>query len=325
MTEALPERHPALQGVEFMVGTWAWGDRFFWGYGQEYGHTEIAATFEACLENGVTFFDTAEVYGQGKSEQLLGEFLRNRPSEFRIATKFMPYHWRLGRGYLLRALKASLQRLGVEHVDLYQVHQPIPPVQPETWMDAMVEALQAGLISAAGVSNYSREWMDRAQNALIRSGFRLASNQVEYNLLDRTVEKNGLLQQCKEQGITVLAYSPLAMGVLTGKYSAEKPIKGIRSGRYSARTLDRIKPLIQLLNKIGSDHAGKTAAQVALNWVICKGAVPIAGAKTPLQLQQNVGALNWRLTAEELARLDQVSDQVTRENKPATISSDQRI
>ncbi|TLN24706.1 aldo/keto reductase, partial [bacterium] len=276
MTEALPERHPVLQGVDFMVGTWAWGDRFFWGFGQDYGRDEIKAAFEACLESGTTFFDTAEVYGQGKSEQFLGEFLRDHPAELRIATKFMPYPWRLGRGNLLRALKASLRRLGLERVDLYQIHQAIPPIQPETWMEAMVEALQAGMISAAGVSNYSRDWMERAQNTLIRSGFRLASNQVEYNLLNRQVEKNGLLQQCLEQGITLLAYSPMAMGVLTGKYSVVKPVKGIRSGLYGARTLARIKPLITLIQKIGSDHAGKTAAQVALNWVICKGALPIA-------------------------------------------------
>ncbi|GAP15039.1 predicted oxidoreductase [Longilinea arvoryzae] len=313
MTEALPERHPVLQGVEYMVGTWAWGDRYLWGYGQEYGRPEIEATFEMCCENGTVFFDTAEVYGQGKSEQLLGEFIKEIPCNFRIATKFMPYPWRLGRGFLLRALKASLKRLGVERVDLYQIHQPMPPLQPEVWMDGLVEALHAGWISAAGVSNYSRAWMDRAQNALIRSGFRLAANQVEYSLLNREIEKNGLLQHCQQQGITVLAYSPLAMGVLTGKYSPEKPVRGIRSAMYSQRTLARIKPLIQLLYKIGSDHAGKTAAQVALNWVICKGAVPIAGAKTPGQQQQNTGALGWRLTEDEVARLDQVSDQVAKE------------
>lgn len=313
MTEALPERHPVLQGVDFIVGTWAWGDRYIWGYGQDYGKEEIQATFETSIENGMNFFDTAEVYGQGKSEQFLGEFMRNRPEKFRIATKFMPYPWRLGRSHLLHALKESLNRLGLEQVDLYQIHQPLPPIQPETWMDALVEALQAGWIAAAGVSNYSRDWMERAANALTRSGFRLASNQMEYNLLNRQIEKNGLLQQCLDQGITVLAYSPLAMGVLTGKYSTGKPMKGIRSSRYNQRTLDRIKPLIQLMNKIGSDHAGKTAAQVALNWVLCKGAVPIAGAKSPVQAQQNAGALGWRLSDDEVNRLDGMSDFVMKE------------
>lgn len=313
MIDEMPERHPVLQDVELMVGTWAWGDRYIWGFGQEYGRMEIIAAFEACLENGTTFFDTAEIYGQGKSEQFLGEFIREKPENIRIATKFMPYPWRLRRASLTRALKASLRRLNLARVDLYQIHQAMPPIQPETWMDAMVEALQADLVGAVGVSNYSRDWMDRSQNALARAGYRLASNQVEYSLLNRQIEKNGLLQHCIDQGITVLAYSPLAMGVLTGKYSPEKPVKGIRSAVYHPRLLGRIQPLIQLLNKIGSDHAGKTAAQVALNWVICKGAVPIAGVKTPIHALQNAGALGWRLSDEEIQRLDYVSDKVAKE------------
>lgn len=313
MTDAMFDRHPVLQDVELMVGTWAWGDRYIWGYGQEYGQDEIAAAFQACIQSGMLFFDTAEVYGQGKSEEFLGRFLEGNPNNIRIATKFMPYPWRLRRSSLFRALKASLRRLGVEKVALYQVHQPLPPIQPETWMDAMVEALQAGLVEAVGVSNYSREWTDRSQNALLRAGFRLASNQVEYSLLNRQVEKNGLLRQCADQGITVLAYSPLAMGVLTGKYSPEKPVKGVRSVVYNQKMLARIQPLIHLLNKIGSDHAGKTAAQVALNWVICKGAVPIAGVKTPVHALHNAGALGWRLTEEEIEQLDFVSNQVTKD------------
>ena len=313
MTDEMPERHPVLQDVELMIGTWAWGDRYIWGFGQEYGRVEITAAFQACLENCTTFFDTAEIYGQGKSEQFLGEFIREKPENIRIATKFMPYPWRLRRASLTRALKASLRRLNLARVDLYQIHQAMPPIQPETWMDAMVEALQADLVGAVGVSNYSRDWMDRSQNALARAGYRLASNQVEYSLLNRQIEKNGLLQHCIDQGITVLAYSPLAMGVLTGKYSPEKPVKGIRSAVYNPRLLGRIQPLIQLLNKIGSDHAGKTAAQVALNWVICKGAVPIAGVKTPIHALQNAGALGWRLSDEEIQRLDYVSDKVAKE------------
>lgn len=296
-----------------MVGTWAWGDRYIWGYGQEYGREDIAAAFEACLQSGTLFFDTAEVYGQGKSEQFLGQFMNGNSKNIRIATKFMPYPWRLRRTSLMRALKASLRRLGVEKVDLYQIHQPLLPIQPETWMDAMADALQAGLVAAVGVSNYSRDWTDRSQNALLRAGHRLASNQVEFSLLNRQVEKNGLLQQCADQGITVLAYSPLAMGILTGKYSPHKPVKGIRSAVYNQRLLARIQPLIQLLNKIGSDHAGKTAAQVALNWVLCKGAVPIAGVKTSVHALHNAGALGWRLSEEEVERLDYVSDQVTKE------------
>lgn len=310
MGEATGKRHAVFEGVEMGLGTWSWGDRLFWGYGRGYRDEDIRQAYDASLEAGVFFMDTAEVYGQGRSETLLGKFLAETEQKVVVATKFMPYPWRLGRGSLKRALRNSLKRLGRASVDLYQIHWPFPPVQIEVWMDAMSEAVQAGLITAVGVSNYDRKQMQRAYDALIRQGVPLASNQVEYSLLDRRVEKNGLLKQCQEMGITLIAYSPLAMGMLTGKYTPENPPQGFRARRYQARYLAAMKPLIDQLKRIGSDHAGKTAAQVALNWVICKGAVPIPGAKTLAQAQQNAAALGWRLSEEEVARLDEVSDRV---------------
>jgi len=310
MGEATGKRHAVFEGVEMGLGTWSWGDRLFWGYGRGYRDEDIRQAYDASLEAGVFFMDTAEVYGQGRSETLLGKFLAETEQKVVVATKFMPYPWRLGRGSLKRALRNSLKRLGRASVDLYQIHWPFPPVQIEVWMDAMSEAVQAGLITAVGVSNYDRKQMQRAYDALIRQGVPLASNQVEYSLLDRRVEKNGLLKQCQEMGVTLIAYSPLAMGMLTGKYTPENPPQGFRARRYQARYLAAMKPLIDQLKRIGSDHAGKTAAQVALNWGICKGAVPIPGAKTLAQAQQNAAALGWRLSEEEVARLDEVSDRV---------------
>ncbi|MCA1954241.1 MAG: aldo/keto reductase [Anaerolinea sp.] len=310
MGEATGKRHVVFEGVEMGLGTWSWGDRLFWGYGRGYRDDDIRQAYDASLQAGVFFMDTAEVYGQGRSETLLGKFLAETEQKVVVATKFMPYPWRLGRGSLKRALRNSLKRLGRASVDLYQIHWPFPPVQIEVWMDAMSEAVQAGLITAVGVSNYDRKQMQRAYDALIRQGVPLASNQVEYSLLDRRVEKNGLLKQCQEMGVTLIAYSPLAMGMLTGKYTPENPPQGFRARRYQARYLAAMKPLIDQLKRIGSDHAGKTAAQVALNWVICKGAVPIPGAKTLAQAQQNAAALGWRLSEEEVARLDEVSDRV---------------
>jgi aryl-alcohol dehydrogenase-like predicted oxidoreductase len=256
-------------------------------------------------------FDTAEVYGQGQSELLLGEFIKTVDQPLVIATKFMPYPWRLGRGSLLKALRGSLKRLGVEQVDLYQVHQPIPPVNPETWMDAMTEAVQSGLTREVGVSNYDRNWMQRSYVALAREGIRLASNQVEYSLINRKVEKNGLLKQCQEMGVRLIAYSPLGMGLLSGKYTPENPPSGMRGGKYNRRFLERMTPLLTLIKRIGSDHAGKTPAQVALNWCICKGTLPIPGAKNVGQAEQNVGALGWRLTEEEVALLDEASEKMS--------------
>jgi len=305
-----PGKQPVLETVDFGVGAWAWGDRLMWGYGSGYSAEDVRQAFEASIAAGIRLFDTAEVYGQGQSERLLGEFLKTTAEPLIIATKFMPYPfpWRMSRKSLLRALRGSLKRLGLAQVDLYQVHQPLPPVNPETWMVAMAEAVQAGLTREVGVSNYNRSWMQRSYAALAREGIRLASNQVEYSLINRTVEKNGLLKQCQELSIRLIAYSPLGMGLLSGKYTPENPPPGIRGGRYNRRFLERMTPLLTLMKRIGSDHAGKTPAQVALNWVICKGALPIPGAKNATQAEQNAGALGWRLTEEEIAALDEVSE-----------------
>ena len=230
-----------------------------------------------------------------------------------VATKFMPFPWRLTGRALLKALKSSLQRLDLPRVDLYQIHMPLPPVKIETWMAAMAEASQAGTIAAIGVSNYDQSQTRRAFEALQHEGLRLASNQVEYHLLNRKIEQNGLLKQCQEMDVKVIAYSPLAQGVLTGKYSAENPMRGFRGRKYNRKYLEQVKPLIQLMKKIGLDHDGKTIAQVALNWTICKGTLPIPGAKTVQQAEQNCAAAGWRLSESEMELLDDTSARVLKE------------
>jgi aryl-alcohol dehydrogenase-like predicted oxidoreductase len=307
-----PERHSVLDGLDLGVGTWAWGDRLVWGYGQGYSAEDVRQAFDTSLAAGLRLFDTAESYGQGKSESLLGSFIKASGQQVLVATKFMPYPWRLSRRSLLRALRSSLERLGLHRVDLYQIHQPLPPVNVETWMAAMAEAVEAGLTVEVGVSNYSRSWMQRAFEALAREAVPLASNQVEYSLINRTVEKNGLLKHCQELGVRLIAYSPLAMGLLTGKYTVNNPPQGIRAGvyKYDRRFIERMTPLMTLIQRIGQEHAGKTPAQVALNWTICKGTLPIPGAKTVAQAEQNAGALGWRLADDEVAALDEASDKL---------------
>ena len=308
-------RHPVFDQVDFGVGAWAWGDRLFWGYGRAYQDDDLQEAFQASLAAGITFFDTAEAYGTGKSELLLGRFIAQSSQPVKIATKFSPFPWRLSRSSLLKALRGSLKRLGVSQVDLYQIHMPLPPVTVETWMEAMAEAYQAGLIKAAGVSNYDRLQMQRAYDALIHEGIQLASNQVEYNLLSRGIERSGLLKHCLDLGITVIAYSPLAMGFLTGKFGPENQPSGMRLSRYGTKLVEKIKPLVSLLHRIGGDHAGKTAGQVALNWVMWKGEIPIPGAKNLAQAEQNAGALGWHLTDEEVAMLDEASDKIFADTK----------
>jgi aryl-alcohol dehydrogenase-like predicted oxidoreductase len=314
MSEQTSSPANILDGIQMGLGAWAWGDRLMWGYGRGYALGDLRAVFDTSISSGVTFIDTAESYGQGQSETILGQLLKMVEQPVKIATKFMPFPWRLSRQTLVKALRGSLQRLGLEQVQLYQVHMPLPPVNVETWMEGMAEAVQAGLTLGVGVSNYDQEKMQRAYERLLREDIHLASNQMEYSLLNRTVEKNGLLQLCQEMNIKLIAYSPLCMGVLTGKYTPENTPPGIRGGRFGKRYLAKIEPLLTLMKHIGSDHGGKTPAQVAINWVMCKGAMPIPGAKTLAQAEQNAGALNWRLEDDAVRKLDEMSDRINEDN-----------
>jgi aryl-alcohol dehydrogenase-like predicted oxidoreductase len=294
------------------VGAWAWGSKNSWGYGKEYGRDDVAAAYKTSLEEGVTLLDTAEVYGNGLSERIIGELLRDTPSGPRpvLATKFAPLPYRLQARSLLKALDASLERLGVESVDLYQIHFPSPVLRIEPLMDALAEAVQQGKAHQVGVSNYSADATKRAHERLALHGVRLASNQVHYSLLNRAPETNGVLDTCRDLGVTLIAYSPLAQGLLTGKYGpgdgADRPAGMVRRvGRgFSEKNLLKIEPVVDILREIGTAHE-REPSQVALNWLIGnEGVLPIPGAKNERQARQNAGALGWTMTDEERERLD---------------------
>ncbi len=295
------------------LGTWQWGDKMMWDYGKSHTDQDIQAAFEVSLQAGINFYDTAEVYGMGRSERLLGQHLAalreaGGGSNLVIASKFFPFPWRLWKGRLRAALKNSLERLELKQVDLYQIHWPFPPISVETWAEALGEAVKSGLVRAVGVSNYNIEQTRRAYGVLKHLDIPLASDQVEFSLLERKVEKNGLLPLCQELGITLIAYSPIAKGMLTGKYTPTNPPPGARARQYNQDLLARIQPLIALMREIGQGYAGKTPVQVALNWVLCKGGVAIPGAKNARQAQENAGALGWSLNSDEMSALDQASD-----------------
>jgi aryl-alcohol dehydrogenase-like predicted oxidoreductase len=298
------------------LGIWQWGDTMMWQYGTGYGETDLKPVYEATLAAGINFIDTAEMYGRGRSERLIGQFIAETATRDQVvlATKFAPLPWRLTAGRLLHALRASLNRLGLSQVDLYQIHFPYTPVSIETWMEALADAVEAGLTRAVGVSNFGPSQTIRAHAALARRGVLLASNQVEYSLLDRKPETSGLVKVCNDLGVTLIAYSPIAKGMLTGKYTPENGPPGMRGRMYSRDYLIKIQPLIDLLREIGQAHgvanSAKTPTQVSLNWLICKGAVPIPGAKNLRQAQENFGAVGWRLTDEEVAKLDETSEKV---------------
>jgi aryl-alcohol dehydrogenase-like predicted oxidoreductase len=284
-----------LDNVEMGLGAWSWGDRFFWHYGHGYTDDDIAEAFRIYLAAGIRLVDTAEVYGSGRSEHLIGRLIKDIGQTVIIATKFFPLPNRFTKKSVVRAL--------------YQLHWPSSLVPNDIYVEGLAETLQEGLTRAVGVSNYNLKNMQRAQNILTRYDIPLASNQVEYSLLDRTVEKNGLLDYCRDIGVRLIAYSPMAMGLLTGKYTVETPPPGERGRKYAALLKD-IPPLIALLTEIGRGHGGKTPGQVAINWVICKGGLPIPGAKTAEQAEQNVEAVGWRLTPEDIKTLDGASDKI---------------
>ena len=294
------------------LGTWAWGDRSTWGmngYDSSYDFETIRAAYTTSVRAGVTLLDTAEMYGNGESERIIGRLLREdavHRDRVVVATKFMPFPWRTPfAGALMGSLRASLDRLGLPWVHLYQIHGAISLRSARTEAAALAAAYRAGLVKAVGVSNYSERELRTIHAALAAHGIPLATNQVEYSLLRTMPERGGLLRACRELGVTVLAYSPLGMGRLTGKYDARNPPPGKRN--FSAFPMDEIEPIVAELRRIGAAHDGRTPSQVALNWIICKGAVPIPGAKNAAQAEQNAGALGWRLTPDEVAALDRLS------------------
>ena len=197
----------------------------------------MTEAYAASRAAGLSLFDTAEAYGRGTSESLLGGMIRDESADVLVATKFSPFLWRARKGPLRRALAASLDRLGQSHVELYQLHFPAPVLSNRTWLLDLAGAQRDGLIGAVGVSNYGPRDLRSAHEILADQGVALATNQVEYSLLNRKPERSGLVELCAEIGVTIIAYSPLAQGLLTGKYTPENPPPGIRGLRYRRRRL----------------------------------------------------------------------------------------
>jgi aryl-alcohol dehydrogenase-like predicted oxidoreductase len=279
------------------------------GYDASLTRQSIEEAWDGSIDAGVTLFDTAEVYGGGESERIIGGLLAADPARARsvvVATKFMPSPWKLAvERALLSSLRASLERLGLPCVDLYQIHGPISLRSHRALADALAAAHREGLVKAVGVSNYSARETRSIADSLARSGLRLATNQIEFSLLRRSPETSGLLATCRELGVLPLAYSPIGQGRLTGKYSAQNPPPGKRN--FSNHPMEVVDAVVAELRRIGEKHGGKLPSQVALNWVMAKGAVPIPGAKNRHQAEENAGALGWSVDDDDLARLDRVA------------------
>lgn len=273
--------------------------------GPESGEDERKA-FEISVAQGAILFDTAEMYSKGGSESRLGELSDGK--EVIIASKFPPSPFS-NPSTLPNELEASLRRLRRSSIDLFQHHFPTSDKAIPKVMNLMADAFAAGKIRAIGVSNYSAAQMRLAYRVLADRGIPLASNQVQYSLLHRKPEADGVLDACLELGVTLIAYMPLASGALTGKYSLSHPPRGIRKWTpvFSKKSLAKLEPVLSALKLLGGKY-DKTLSQVALRWLMENPAVlPIPGAKNASQASSNAGALTFRLTPEEVRELGELT------------------
>ena len=302
-----------LEVSEIGFGAWAIGK---WWWGEDVVDEESVAAVHKALDLGITLFDTADIYGSGHSERVLGQALRGHRDQIIIATKGGRYldeqenpHGNASKEYLLRACEASLKRLGTDYVDLYQIHFPDPEHTPvEESMEALIELQKAGKIRYIGVSNYNVEQMKRS-----RQVGDLASLQPPYSMLDREIEED-VLPFCRENNIGVLCYSPMARGLLTGKYNEATtfPESDHRSRipRWQGDQLCRNVAAVREMTKI-AEEAGKTMAQLAVAWVLSQPGITAAlcGAKRPSQIEETAGAAGWKLTEAQLQRIDRIIEE----------------
>ena len=290
--EKLPLGESGVLVSQMGLGTNAWGRS-----GRP--RPELRDVFSAALSEGIALLDTAEIYAGGGSELTLGAFLSELNAGVRpaVLSKFFPMPWRLRQTQLADALRRSLDRLGMACLDVYLIHFPWGPRSIETWLGALADACHAGLVRAVGVSNFNASQVRRAHGALASRGIPLACNEVELSLARRGAERNGTLEVCRELGVGVIAYRPLALGRLVS--ARADPAHTWRKFR-AAGMPTGARGVIEEIAR----SRGKTPAQVALNWVICKGALPIPGATSVSHLKENVGAAGWQLSEGEMRALD---------------------
>ncbi|KAJ4803506.1 NAD(P)-linked oxidoreductase superfamily protein [Rhynchospora pubera] len=295
-------------------GTWAWGNQLLWGY-QESMDMVLQDAFNLALKNGINLFDTADSYGTGRlngqSEKLLGKFISEFPGQSNvrenvvIATKFAAYPWRLTPGQFVNACKSSLDRLQVDKIGIGQLHWSTAnyaPLQEKALWDGLVAMYEKGLVQAVGVSNYGPKQLLKIHDYLTTRGVPLCSAQVQFSLLSMGPEQMELKQVCDSLGIRMIAYSPLGLGMLTGKYNTSTLPSGPRALLFR-QILPGLAPLLSFLRRIAQAR-GKTMSQVAINWCICKGTIPIPGIKSVKHVEENLGSLGWRLNSDEILELE---------------------
>ncbi|XP_022722979.1 pyridoxal reductase, chloroplastic isoform X2 [Durio zibethinus] len=303
-------------------GTWAWGNQLLWGY-QQSMDSQLQQVFNLAVENGINLFDTADSYGTGRlngqSEKLLGKFIREFRGKKRIkdeiviATKFAAYPWRLTAGQFVEACRASRDRMQIEQIGIGQLHWSTanyaPPQEFALW-GGLVAIYEKGLVKAVGVSNYGPKQLVKIYDYLKARGVPLSSAQVQFSLISMGEDQMEIKNICDSLGIRLISYSPLGLGMLTGKYTPSRLPRGPR-GLLFKQILPGLEPLLVSLREI-AEKRSKTIPQVAINWCLCKGTIPIPGVKTVKQAEENLGALGWHLSSNELLQLDYAAQESPR-------------
>jgi aryl-alcohol dehydrogenase-like predicted oxidoreductase len=286
------------------LGTWQFGSRE-WGYGRDYAEGEADRIVHRALDLGINLIDTAEIYGFGASERIVGRSIAERRSEAFLATKVFPVA--PFAPVVEQRARASARRLGVDQLDLYQVHWPNPVVPLATTMEGMRKAQEAGVVAHVGVSNFALERWQEAERLL---GGPVLSNQVQYSLTARRPDER-LVPWAQANDRLVIAYSPLAQGFLSAKYDAGNPPGGVRAGNplFLPDNLARGAALLDALREVAKAHDAEPA-QIALAWLLSHpNVVVIPGASSVGQLEFNAAAADLDLAPDEVQRLTDASDR----------------
>lgn len=292
------------------LGAWSWGAGAAGGdqvFGNHLFEKDLQPVFDKALECGLTLWDTAAVYGEGSSERILGSFVKDvRREDMIISTKFTPQIASDSPTAMQDMLDGSKERLHIDSIDVYWIHNPM---DVEKWTPDLIPLAKSGQIKSIGVSNHSLAKIKRANEILHVAGLKISAVQNHFSLLHRSSERAGILDYCKENGITFYAYMVLEQGALTGRYSKERPFPaGTGRGDSYNPHLEELEALVTELKKIGEKYKA-SPAQIATAWAIAKGTLPIIGVTKVKQVEEAAAAAQITLTAEEVSRLEKLGDE----------------
>ncbi|MSD83981.1 aldo/keto reductase [Lactobacillus curvatus] len=291
------------------IGTWAWGDSGQPGdgyFGSQLTSESLQTVVDKAIENGFTLWDTAAVYGMGRSEEVLGEALKKHDrSTYQLSTKFTPQIADSSDNPVETMLDASLKRLNTDYIDLYWIHNP---ADVEKWTPYLIPLLKSGKIKHVGVSNHNIEQIKLADRILGEAGYRVEAVQNHFSLLYRSSEQAGVLDYCQEHNIQFFAYMVLEQGALTGRYNVDNPLPAgsDRANIYNG-LLPQLQALTDQMQAMGAKR-GVSTADIATAWAIAKGTTPIIGITKPKYIDDEILVNKIKLTAEEISLLESLAD-----------------